>query len=333
MKRLLGLLAAGTLMVACAGQNGNTTKTQADTTPIKAPTTFTADADSLFQYVERQVDLGPRTPGSNAHSVCRELIVTTLNGAGIDSIIKHRAEVTTYQGEKFIAENILGCINPNATDRILLVAHYDTRPWADSDLDESKHNTPIDGANDGASGVAVLMEIARHTAKELPSSLGLDLLFVDMEDSGESGGTDDTESSWCLGTQEWVKAMPYTNSNRPKFGILLDMVGGIDAKFHREYFSNKYAKNIVDRVWAIAREAGYADRFINREGGAVVDDHLPINRAGIPCIDIIENYHPLTRSFNPTWHTMNDNIAAIDRNTLAIVAQTILNTISSSIKQ
>ena len=180
------------------------------------------------------------------------------------------------------------------------------------------------GANDGASGVAVLLETARLLGRQAPDSLGIDLLFVDMEDSGEDGGPEET---WCLGTQEWVKSMPYTAANKPKYGILLDMVGGIDAKFYREYFSEQGAPQYVDRIWAVARESGYGDRFVNRRGGGVVDDHLFITRAGIPCVDIIECVNDHTGSFNPTWHTTSDNLAAIDRTTLKAVAQTVLNTI------
>lgn len=144
-----------------------------------------------------------------------------------------------------------------------------------------------------------------------------------MEDSGRSGGGD--EESWCLGAQKWVEAMPYGTTDRPMYGILLDMVGGKDAVFHREYLSQTYAKSIVDKVWALANASGHADRFPNSMGGSVIDDHLYVNQAGIPCVDIIESSNPHTGSFNPTWHTTSDNLASIDRETLRVVTQVVLN--------
>ena len=330
MNKISCILAAGFILGACSGNQGraagNTTEPISGGAQHSTPA-LTADADTLFSYVEQQVALGPRVPASDAHHACRNLIVNRLRQYGIDSIAIQQPLVTDYTGTVFEATNILGCINPDATNRILLLAHYDTRPWADHDPEPALRQTPIDGANDGASGVAVLLETARVAARALPDSIGVDLLFVDLEDSGESGGEDET---WCLGTQEWVKDMPYTAANRPRFGILLDMVGGADARFHREYFSDRYAGPQLSRIWAIARESGYGSRFINARGGAVVDDHLFINRAGIPCIDIIESQNPHTGSFNPTWHTTADNLASIDRNTLKAVAQTVLNTITSS---
>lgn len=309
------------MLTGCSGSKGQTAATAAaDSTPR-----FSASADSLYNFVRQQVELGPRVPGSKAHALCGDMIVSTLRRYGIDSVAQQYKPVTVYNGSRFTARNIMGCINPDATGRILLLAHYDTRPWADNEPDTALHDTPIDGANDGGSGVAVLLETARLLGRSLPDSVGVDLLFVDLEDSGESNGAEDT---WCLGTQQWVKAMPYTPANRPRFGILLDMVGGADARFHREYFSQQYAPGIIDRVWSAARTAGYADRFINSAGTAVVDDHIHINRAGIPCIDIIESVNPATASFNPTWHTTGDNLRAIDRNTLRAVAQTVLTVIT-----
>ena len=210
--------------------------------------------------------------------------------------------------------------------RVLLLAHYDTRPWADQDPVEANRRRPVPGANDGASGVAGLLEMARLMAQKTPG-VGVDLLFVDAEDSGNSGDTSVDEESWCLGTQQWVTAMPYGSDSRPVFGILLDMIGGRDARFHREYFSDLQAKAVVDLVWQTASRAGLSDRFPDERGGAITDDHIYINRAGIPCIDIIENRNAETGSFNPTWHTVADDTAAIDPQTMADVVQVVANTI------
>lgn len=323
------LLLTATTLISC-GCSGNAQKhAEASTDSLpEVNTRFVANADSLYEEVRRQTDLGPRTPGSDAHRICGDLITNRLRSAGIDSVAQQLAPVQTAAGKQFTARNIMGCINPPARNRVLLLAHYDTRPTADNDPDPALRSTPISGANDGASGVAALLEIARLTGRQLPDSIGIDLLFVDMEDSGINGveGSDET---WCLGTQQWVKQMPYTAANKPRYAVLLDMVGGQNARFHREYFSDRSAPGVVNRIWAIARESGFADRFPNEPGGAVVDDHLHINRAGIPCVDIIESLNDATGSFNPTWHTTADRIEAIDRQTLRIVTQTLLNTITT----
>lgn len=308
----------------CTGKSVQQADNAAHTPSVQ--TQFIANADSLLAAVAAQTRLGPRTPGSDAHRLCGDLIINRLHAAGIDSVAVQLAVVDTPDGKHPTARNILGSINPDATERVLLLAHYDTRPTADNDPDPSLRSTPIDGANDGASGVAVLLEIARLLGRSTPHAVGIDLLFTDVEDSGESGmnGGDDT---WCLGTQQWVRQMPYTSANKPRYGILLDMVGGRDARFHREHFSDRMAPAIVNRVWAVARESGFGDRFINSPGAAVIDDHIHIGNAGIPCIDIIESLNEHTGSFNPTWHTSADRLEAIDPETLKAVAQTVVNTI------
>lgn len=299
------------------GKDGTATEAGAVMAPVKA------DADSLFGFVETQVGFGPRVPGSEGHEACRRYLTETLIGYGVDSVGIQAVGVETWEGKSVTAYNIMGRTNPGAKERILLLAHYDTRPWADEEPRPQDRDTPIDGANDGASGVAVLLEVAR-CLKEAPlDSIGVDLLFVDLEDSGRSGAGD--EDSWCLGTQQWVENLPYPPGGLPRYGILVDMVGGKDAIFHREYLSQTHAKHIVDKVWALAAASGFGERFPNQTGGSVIDDHLYVNRAGIPCIDIIESANPHTGSFNPTWHTTADNLAAIDRTTLRVVAQVVLN--------
>lgn len=324
MIRLICAFTIIACLTACGGQKNEDTDTEATMKPV-----MVADGDSLYQYVADQVAFGPRTPGSEGHQACRGYITRKLTEFGADTILIQEAPVRTYLNENFTAYNIMGQFNPEAKHRILLLAHYDTRPWATEDPDERMRNKPIPGANDGGSGVAVLLETARNLGLNRPDSLGIDLLFVDVEDSGQSETWGAAEETWCLGTQQWVKDMPYDNTNRPEFGILVDMVGGKDARFHREFFSQQEAKPYLDKVWAIADASGYASRFPNDIGGAAVDDHVYINRAGIPCINIIENAHPTTDSFNPNWHTMGDDIGAIDSKTMRMVTQVILNTVYS----
>lgn len=309
-------------LTACGSRKG--ADTDRDTDSAAAVPVAVADADSAMSYVARQVAFGPRTPGSEAHRECRSWLAGKLTSLGVENVTVDEAAMTTTDGVGRTVYNIFGSINPGATRRVLLLAHYDTRPQADEDPDPANRSTPLDGANDGASGVAVLLDVARALRANPVDSIGVDILLTDLEDSG----TDGDDTSWCLGTQKWVENMPYTDRNLPAYGILLDMVGGHDATFPREMISDQYARTVNDKVWAVAAASGLSARFPNRRGGAVIDDHLYINRAGIPCIDIIESANPATGTFNPTWHTLGDNLGAIDPATLAAVGQVVLNTLA-----
>lgn len=331
--RHLAIAALAVIGAACGSTSAKAdTQTDDTTQTVEAPT---FSADSAFAYVKAQTDMGPRTPQSPAHARCQAWMVAQLHAFNADTVIQQRVTVTDYYGKSLPINNIMGRYNTSDKKRILLLAHYDTRPWADEDADASKHNTPIDGANDGASGVGVLLELARHLGANSPQ-IGVDILFVDAEDSGISAPDDasedeqaQTELSWCLGTQYFAQHMPYTPANAPFAAILLDMVGGKNAVFKHEYFSYQAAKNIADKVWQTASDSGFSSQFQNSIGGAVTDDHLHIIAAGIPAIDIIEIGNDQTGSFNPTWHTTNDNIDNIDANTLKAVGQTLINYIYS----
>ena len=291
---------------------------------LKTPAKF--DSDSAYAYVAHQVGLGPRIPGTQANKECAEYIRTELLRHGADTVTEQRTTVTAYNGDRLPINNLLGSFNREAPTRILLVAHYDTRPWADNDPEQINHLEPVPGANDGASGVGVILEIARQLSLSRPE-IGVDMLLVDAEDYGQSSGFSNHDETWALGTQYLVEHMPYSQDNMPRYAILLDMVGGMDAKFHREYFSNNYARNVVDKVWGIAARSGFGDRFLNVDGGAVIDDHVYLNRAGIPAIDIIESKNEVTKSFSPTWHTVDDDLDNIDRSSLKAAGQTVLNVI------
>lgn len=321
MKHIAISLLAAALSAACS--SGSHKPAAAETTAPTAPKAQFC-ADSAYSYVARQVAFGPRVPSTAAHTACGDWLRGELTRHGADTVIEQNASVNNPAGGKIRIRNIMGRFNTGCPKRILLLAHWDTRPWADNDPDETKHRTPIDGANDGASGVGVLLEIARQLGLRQPAT-GVDILFVDAEDSGMS----DNDASWALGTQYWSRHMPYGPTDLPAYGILLDMVGGHNAQFDREYFSQRLAPAVVDRVWATAATLGHGDRFRNNYGGAVNDDHIHVNVAGIPCIDIIECTNPATGSFNPTWHTTADNMQAIDRQTLdavgSVVSQVIYN--------
>ncbi|MDE6207945.1 MAG: M28 family peptidase, partial [Muribaculaceae bacterium] len=314
---------------ACTGGKPADKTGDASVSTAKAEIIGHFSADSAYRNIAQQVAFGPRVPGTEAHRQCKDYIVSELMRYGVDSVLVQEAEVTAFNGDRLPIYNIIAGFNTNRTARrrVLLVAHWDTRPWADQDLDVSKRSKPIDGANDGASGVGVLLEIARNLG-QLKPSIGVDLLFVDAEDYGRNSGFEDNSESWCLGTQYWVSHMiPYREDNLPYYGILLDMVGGRDAKFHYEYFSQQEARTPTIKVWSEAERLGFGDIFVREVGGAVTDDHVFITNAGIPTTDIIESNNPVTSSFNPTWHTTDDRLENIDRRTLDAVGKTVLNVV------
>lgn len=288
----------------------------------------TFDADSAYAFVAAQCNFGPRAMNTSAHDECGEWIAKKMAQYGCE-VTSQYADLKGYDGTILKSRNIIAKHNSNSQNRILLCAHWDTRPWADNDPDSTNWKKAIDGANDGASGVGVLIEIARLLAKEKTANIGIDFVFFDAEDWGtpQWSHANDNENTWALGSQHFAKNLP--NGFKPKYGILLDIVGGQGAKFYREGISMQYAPQIVKKVWKAARKAGYESHFPNQDGAMVTDDHLPLNQiAGIPTIDIISFYPDCQQSsFGPTWHTMNDNINFIDKNTLKAVGQTVVQVI------
>lgn len=314
MKKIILFLFVMTLIGGCSGSGATKTlDTPAETPAIEAAP---FDADSAYAYIERQVAFGPRVPGTEAHRKAGEWLASELRRHGAEVILQ-RATLTAFDGTRLPAVNIFGRLNPDASDRTLLLAHWDCRPWSDQDPDVSKRNIPVDGANDGASGVGVILELVRQM-KLAGSQKGVDVLFVDAEDWGDDGD----EESWALGTRYFVENPPVDNF-APREAILLDMVGGRDAQFCREYFSQQAAPALNDAIWATAASLGHGNLFVNKIGGAVTDDHLHLLAAGVPTIDIIE-FHPERESgFNPRWHTASDNMDGIDRSTLKTVGETV----------
>ena len=306
-------------MTACGSAgSGVSQETAADTTATtSAVSRLRFDGDGALALSASQCEFGPRVPGTSAHAKCAEWLVSTLK-ASCDTVMVQSGTVQTAKSGSLTIKNIIGIINPDASQRLLLLAHWDTRPWADNDPDPANHNRPVMGANDGASGVGVLLQLASQL-KDAGTSLGVDIVFVDAEDMGEN----DNEESWGLGTQYWA-AHPHVAGYKPLFGILLDMVGSADATFTREYYSMQYAGSFVDLVWNNA--AG--NHFIKAAGGAVTDDHVFVNQAGIPCVDIIDMRADSETGFCPEWHTINDTMDAISAATLAEVGQTLLNVIA-----
>lgn len=278
-------------------------------------------ADSAYEYVRRQVVLGPRVPGSEAHRRTGDWLVGRLRAYGAE-VHEQRVDLTAFDGTILPVRNIFARFNPSVKDgRLLLLAHYDTRPWADKDPDVSKRKSPADGANDGASGVAVLLEMARLISTDNPGK-GIDILMTDAEDYG----TENNDDSWAMGTRYFAAQMR-NNGWTPSGAILLDMVGGRDAVFPYEYFSRQSAPMLDRRFRDAAALAGHSHIFPDYAGGAVTDDHIELIKQGVPAIDIIE-YDPQT-GFNPTWHTHSDNLENISTETLRVVGESLVRFIYS----
>jgi hypothetical protein len=312
----------------------------------------TFNADSAYSFCEEQCAFGPRTMNSQAHEQCRQWIVSKFRQYGL-CVSQQQATLTGYDGTPLHATNIIASYKPEAPQRIIIAAHWDSRPWADNDPDEANWHKPVLAANDGASGVAVMIELARllttdsqqpatdsqqpATDSQQPAAAslpGIDFICFDAEDWGTPQWSDqqDDPQSWALGAQYWARQAA-AGSQQPTamYGILLDMVGGEGAHFYQEQFSKHYASKIVRKIWKAADIAGKGSFFPKRDGGAVTDDHVPMNQvANIPTVDIIA-YHPdcPQSSFGPTWHTVNDTMEHIDRNTLAAVGQTLIQVIYS----
>lgn len=309
-------------MGACGNAQNSATSDAA--TDADAARTMEFDADSAYAYVAAQTAFGPRVPNTDAHARCGAWLVGKLKEFGAENVTVDSCDITAYDGTRLNARNISAQINPSAGKRILLLSHWDSRPWADQEKDTSLRRKPIDGANDGASGVGVILELVRGFSANHPK-VGIDVLFVDAEDYGrhsDEPSPSSDQDSWALGSKYWAEN-PTVDLSKVRYAVLLDMVGGKNAVFPREYFSEYMAKPINDKVWQAAEKAGYAERFADRVGTPVVDDHLSLAAAGVPTIDIIETDHPSTGSFNPTWHTLADNIDNIDRETLKAVGQTL----------
>lgn len=318
-------------MALCScGQRSSNAQPETVTEVKQATTTAPSfNVDSAYAFIDRQVAFGYRVPNMPGHKACGDYLAAELKRFGAQ-VYEQEMTLTAYDGTKLDCRNIIGSFNPEQEKRILLFAHWDTRPYSDEDPNPANHRKPIDGADDGASGVGVLLEIARQIGMKTPN-IGIDIAFFDAEDYGvpefakkQYGNTSDT---WCLGSRFWGRN-PHKPGYKAQFGILLDMVGARDAVFYKEYISMRYAARYVDEVWEKARNLGYGKYFINANGGAITDDHeAVIEETGIPCLDII-NYDPNTEEgFRAHWHTQNDNMNVIDRDVLKAVGQTVIEII------
>jgi len=289
------------------------------------------DEGMAYQFVKNQVDFGPRVPGSKAHKDCADYLYGQLRKF-CDTVFVQNFKSRVFDGKEFDAKNIIGSFNLETGKRLLLCAHWDSRPFADYDENPENHNTPIDGANDGASGVGVLLEVARQLSISRPNT-GVDIIFLDMEDYGPTedyklNSNTSTELLWGLGAQYWAKN-PHIPGYDASYGILLDMVGNSNPTFLREQYSDYFAKRVVDKVWKNAAAIGYGNYFVNKTGGIVTDDHVFINQIMIiPTIDIIhQDFNSPNGLFHENWHTLKDDINCIDAKSLKIVGDVVLTTV------
>ncbi len=320
--KILWVVVCGLLMTACPSKPKDTPAQK----PTVTPPAF--DIDSAYAFVKAQTDFGPRTLGSAAHTQCAQYLVNKLSEF-CDTAFVQDFDARTYDGKTWKAQNIIASYAPEKSERVVLASHWDSRPFADHDPNPANHDKAIDGANDGASGVGVLLEVARQLS-QLNPAIGVDIVLFDAEDYGPKEGVQAPPGEWWgLGSQYWAQHF-HKADYMARYGILLDMVGSPNARFYQESFSVRDAQPVVAKVWAHAYDLGYGDCFINQPGGIITDDHYYVNKyAPFKMIDIIHYDMYSGTGFDPVWHTMNDNIQHIDKNTLGVVGRTLLHVIKN----
>ena len=329
----LAALAGLLLLTGCPDTNKPvetaTTSAPAEPNLPKAPV---FNADTAYAYTAKQVAFGPRVPNSKAHIAAGNWIVAKLKSFGL-KVMEQPFEAMTFDGTNIHARNIIAQYQPTAARRVAIFGHWDTRPFADND--KAKKNAPMDGASDGASAVAVALEMARVLSQQpdsLAPNVGVDFIFFDAEDWGhddttqqdlknqlEGSGTD----SWCLGSQYWANNLLPANY-KAEYGVLLDMVGAKGGSFTREGTSRTNARTALDKIWNTAATLGYSDFFRFQDTDPIIDDHVYTNKAGIPTLDIYDHPSYGTDFFPPYHHATTDNMAIIDRKTLKAVGQTMV---------
>lgn len=317
------------LLVLCLIPTSYAKETSTQPNILKLLPTF--NADSAYSFIQQQVSFGPRVPNTKPHQLCKKHIRKKLQEYGA-KIYLQKFEALAFNGESLKLCNIIASFNPDCSKRILLAAHWDTRPFADKDI--NCQEKPISGANDGASGVGILLEIGRIIS-QMPTNFlgtGIDMIFFDGEDYGPTEkckkNVPNASVFWCLGSQFWAQ-QPHQINYGAQYGILLDMVGSKDASFYQEGWSLHYSSETVTRIWKIAQNLGYANYFISQPSGYhILDDHYFVNKdMGIPMINIIDHGIAPKVCFSSYHHTHADNLELISKETLQAVGQTILQVI------
>ncbi len=320
-KNMLSILSFAFFMLTACNPSGRTSPNETGTAKITVPT---FNADSAYRFTSDQVDFGPRVPNTEAHVRCGEYLAGQLKKFGAQ-VTNQNMTLRTYDGINLNARNIIGSFQPENKNRILLFAHWDTRPFADRDPDPANHRKPIDGANDGAGACAILLEIARQIGSQQPT-VGVDIIFFDAEDWGvpEFDKKKEYLGGWCLGSDFWARN-PHVANYSARYGILLDLVSAPNATFYKEYYSMQSANHVIKKVWDAAKITGFDSYFVDKEGGAIEDDHVHVIRhRKIPCIDIIQFDPDTDHNFGAYWHTLNDNMSQVSKETMRAVGQTVL---------
>ncbi|MBE0646529.1 MAG: M28 family peptidase [Bacteroidales bacterium] len=326
---VLIILTVGIILTGC-NQSGKNTASTEKSKPYIASDIPVFSADSAFTFVATQVDFGPRVNNTKAHDACAAFLTAKLREYSQEVVVQS-GTVTAFDGTLLKFQNLIASFGPSGNNRILLGAHWDSRPYADHDPDEANFYQAIDGANDGASGVGVLLEVARQLRLKAPP-IGVDIIFFDAEDYGPPEALQEGLNSgdfWGLGSQYWAKN-PHLPDYYAKYGILLDMVGAAGATFLMEGVSMEHAPQVVKKVWDIGGMIGYSSYFLFQRGGYITDDHYYVIRdRGIPMIDIIHLDHTSETGMYKHWHTVDDSLDKIDPGTLQAVGQTLLTVIYS----
>lgn len=323
-KRILSIIALITVALIFTSCTGDAPSYDFSEKGRKVPQ---ADTDSLYHYVKKQVAFGPRVPNTEAHVRAKEWMSQKLRTyAGQNMVYEQRFTQTVY-GDELEMTNIIAAFNPSATDRIMLCAHWDSRPRAENATVDSLKTKPVIGADDGGSGVAVLIELARLFEEHQPP-VGVDIVLFDGEDYGEESDLD----HYFLGSRYWANNQVVPDY-KPRFGILLDMVGGKDAKFYKERFSTDANYGLVNQIWELAAELGYDEYFVDEQGFYISDDHVVLNNTlQFSTINIVrqqrEGEH---KPFADYWHTEFDTMENIDRETLTAVTDVLLELIYNRI--
>lgn len=327
MKNIALALLILIFVVSCSGSGGSSEKKSENVKPLVTAPAF--DADKAYAFVQTQVDFGPRVPNSKAHKETSTWFKEQFESFGA-KVYMQEFESFSYDGTKLNLVNVIASFNPDEKKRILLTAHWDTRPFADRD--EKDKRGVLDGANDGGSGVGILMEIARVIGVNKGPKVGVDIILFDGEDGGEH--TDEGSVSlpvgqdtwWCLGSQYWSKNKHIPNYSA-FYGVLLDMVGAPGATFYYDNESQQSAGRVQKKVWDRGIQLGHDEYFKPKPGfGGIIDDHVYVNKyARIPMIDIIDYRPGSTYGFTPVWHTQDDNMENIDKETLRAVGEVLLS--------
>lgn len=302
----------------------NTKTTVPDTSvEIQAPD---FNADSAYHYTDTQVQFGPRVPNTSNHKECGDYLAEKLKQFGA-KVTEQEATLRLQDNTPLKIRNIIGTFYPENINRVLLFAHWDTRPYADRDPNPDNWNKPIDGANDGAGACGALLEIARQINMQQPT-VGVDIIFFDAEDWGapEFPVEHKHYGDWCMGSDYWSKN-PHVPGYKARFGILLDMVSAPDAQFYKDAASVYYAKPWVEKVWKAAHVAGYNNFFLDKSNDSMImDDHIPVNQSRkIPSLNIVDYSPDNEHGFGDYWHTMEDNMNNVSKQTLKAVGQTVLH--------